>query len=52
MKEHEFRKNVTLRIIEYGREIEINMDKLKEWNILLESFIKYVRHLSKTHRIR
>jgi hypothetical protein len=47
MKEHEFRKNVTLRIIDFGREIEINMDKLKEWNELLESFIKLVRHVEK-----
>jgi hypothetical protein len=47
MKEHEFRKNVTLRIIDYGREIEINMDKLKEWNELIESFLKYVRHVEK-----
>ena len=47
MKEHEFRKNVTLRIIDFGREIEINMDKLKEWNELLEEFIKFVRHIEK-----
>lgn len=42
IKEHEFRKNVTLRVIN-GNEIAINMDKLKEWQELLESFIKFVR---------
>jgi len=42
-KEQEFRKNVTLRVID-GKEISINMDKLKEWNAVLENFIKYIRH--------
>lgn len=42
IREHEFRKNVTLRVIN-GNEIAINMDKLKEWQELLESFIKFVR---------
>ncbi len=45
VREHEFRKNVALRITTVGREIEINMDKLKEWNLLLENFIIYVRHI-------
>ncbi len=54
MKEHEFRKNVALRIIdnEIGKELEINMDKLKEWNILIESFIKFIRHIGKQYRIK
>ncbi|MGB9708334.1 MAG: hypothetical protein ACPLXC_03375 [Candidatus Pacearchaeota archaeon] len=49
IREHEFRKNVALRIISSvtNKEIEINMDKLKEWNALLENFITYVRHIEK-----
>jgi len=47
VREHEFRKNVALKVTSQitGREIEINMDKLKEWNALLENFITYVRHV-------
>lgn len=47
VREHEFRKNVALRILNTttGKEIEVNMEKLKEWNILLENFISYVRHI-------
>lgn len=47
IREHEFRKNVTLRVIDGGKEIEINMDKLKEWNELVEKFIVYVGHITK-----
>ena len=47
ISEHEFRKNIAIRIIEEGGEIEINMDKLKEWNELLDSFILYVRQKAK-----
>jgi len=43
MREHEFRKNVTLRIIDKGKEIEINLDKLKEYQQLLEKFISEVK---------
>ena len=42
VKEHEFRKNVTLRVID-REEIVIDMEKLKEWALLLENFKKYVR---------
>jgi len=42
VKEHEFRKNVTLRVLD-REEIAIDMEKLKEWSILLEDFIKFVR---------
>jgi len=45
IREHEFRKNVTLRLMSAEKEIEINMEKLKEWNSLLENFITYVRHI-------
>ena len=43
MRENEFRKNVTLRIIDKGNEIEINLDKLKEYQQLLEKFISDVK---------
>ena len=45
IREHEFRKNVAVRVINSGREIEINMDKLKEWNEILDEFLTYVRHI-------
>jgi len=49
IREHEFRKNVALRVINpvNNKEVEISMDKLKEWNALLENFITYVRHIEK-----
>lgn len=43
IRENEFRKNVTLRIIDRGNEIEINLDKLKEYQQLLERFISDVK---------
>ncbi len=46
IREHEFRKNVAVRAIDNGREIVIDMDKLKEWNQTLNEFINYVRHMS------
>lgn len=42
IKEHEFRKNVTLRVMD-AQEIIIDMEKLKEWALLLENFKKFVR---------
>lgn len=42
VKEHEFRKNVTLRVID-REEIVIDMEKLREWALLLENFKKFVR---------
>lgn len=42
-KEHEFRKNVALKIIDGGKEIEVNMEKLKAWNELLVRFIEFVK---------
>lgn len=42
VREHEFRKNVTLRVID-KEEIAIDMEKLKEWSIIMEDFIKFVR---------
>ena len=35
----EFRKNVTLRVIYRGEEVNINLDKLKDYAAMLEKFI-------------
>lgn len=43
MREHEFRKNVALRVIDGNTEINIDIPKLYEWQDLLENFIKFVR---------
>ena len=40
----EFRKNVNLRIFYRGEEINVNLDKLKEYSELLEKFISRVKH--------
>jgi hypothetical protein len=42
-REHEFRKNVALRVVTEEKEIVIDMDKMKEWQALLENFIKFTR---------
>jgi len=42
-REGEFRKNVALKIIEPGREVDINMEKLKEYTDILERFISEVK---------
>ena len=42
IKEHEFRKNVALRVID-DTEVVIDVEKLKEWQALLENFIKFTR---------
>lgn len=39
----EFRKNVTLRIFYQGKEIEVNLEKLKEYAALMEKFIVKVK---------
>lgn len=41
-RENEFRKNVCLSVID-GKEIRIDMDKLREYSEKLERFIKFVR---------
>lgn len=43
--EHEYRKNLTLNVFYNGNWIAINMDKLKEYNALLESFISFVKQV-------
>lgn len=44
LREHEFRKNVALVIIEpNNKETRVDMDKLKYWEETLENFINFVR---------
>ena len=43
LRRNEFRKNVTLEIIDGDKITEINMDKIKEWYELTEEFLKEVR---------
>ena len=39
----EFRKNVTLKIFYQGKEVNVNLEKLKEYAYTLEKFISYVK---------
>ncbi|MEM4640930.1 MAG: hypothetical protein QXW65_00170 [Candidatus Pacearchaeota archaeon] len=41
IREHEFRKNVAIRVLDQGKEIEINMEKLKKWYELFNETIKF-----------
>ena len=42
-KEGEFRKGVCLRVTYQGKEIAVNLDKLKEYSEILERFINYTK---------
>jgi len=43
-REHEFRKDVCLRVFEDNKkEVEINLEMLKEYSNKLENFISYVK---------
>ena len=42
-RESEFRKNVNLKITEFGKETRIDLEKLQEYAEILERFIKFVR---------
>ena len=43
--ENEFRKNVALKILDAGKWIIIDMDKLKEYSALLENFINNLKQI-------
>jgi len=43
IRESEFRKDVRLKVYDGANEIIINLDKLKEYAAILESFISYVK---------
>jgi hypothetical protein len=45
IREYEFRKNVALRVMTYNKEIKIDMDKLKEWNEKVNTFLEIVRKI-------
>ncbi len=43
IRESEFRKDVRLKVLDGSQETIINLDKLKEYSAILESFISYVK---------
>jgi len=45
LRENEFRKNVTLRILDRGQSIAIDIEKLKEYNEIIEKFIREIKQL-------
>jgi len=44
-RENEFRKNITLKILDKGKWININVDKLKEYSATLENFISQIKQI-------
>ncbi len=47
IRENEFRKNVTLRILDRGKWVAIDMDKLKEYSEIIERFINSIKQVIK-----
>lgn len=45
LRENEFRKNVTLKILDRGEWISIDMDKLKIYAAILERFISNIKQI-------
>jgi len=45
IRENEFRKNMTLKVLYRGNWIDINLDKLKEYNESLERFISNLKQI-------
>jgi hypothetical protein len=45
IRENEFRKNVALKVLDRGEWVVIDMDKLKEYNEILERFISSLKQL-------
>lgn len=45
LRENEFRKNVTLKVLYRGEWISIDIEKLKEYSLILERFISYLKQL-------
>jgi len=43
IRENEFRKGVNLKVTYKGEELNINLDKLKEYSNTLERFISYLK---------
>ncbi len=45
LKENEFRKNITLKVNDNGHWFDINLDKLKEYSVILEKFISSIKQI-------
>lgn len=45
LRENEFRKNVTLKVLDRGEWISIDMEKLKEYAAILERFISQIKQI-------
>lgn len=45
LRENEFRKNVTLKVLDKGEWISIDMDKLKVYAAILERFISNIKQI-------
>jgi len=45
MRENEFRKNVALKVLDQGKWVVVDMDKLKEYSALLENFISSLKQI-------
>ncbi len=45
IRENEFRKNVVLKIREKGDWISVDLDKLKEYNEIVERFIREIKQI-------
>lgn len=45
VRENEFRKNVGLKILDMGKWVTVDMDKLKEYSLLLENYIQEIKQL-------
>lgn len=43
IRENEFRKNVALKVLDTGKWVVIDMDKLKEYSALIETFITEIK---------
>lgn len=43
MREGEFRKNVAITVMNHESKVEINMEKLKEWEKIIESMVDYLK---------
>jgi len=45
IKENDFRKNVTLKVLDKGEWINIDMEKLKEYSEIIDKFVNEIRKI-------
>lgn len=45
MRENEFRKNVCLKVLDKGEWVTIDLEKLKEYSLILERFISQIKQI-------